>query len=488
MDTLPLEIWNCVSSFLDLKSLFNLRKCCKKGRTSAGEVIKKDNKHLFKYLRKSPIKGLYFEQIKGLYSMRQYKDETLFIKSPKGTGKTLMSILYALERWDNYKEKTLFVVTSTSFTSWLEHFTMIGLKLVKSKPEKSEYLVLHSSCRNHKNLFMNTKPENLDFPFILTTRQYVGSSGRMHNFQQKLLEYVPYISLVFTDECQRFDLLHFEDFLFSFDRVIYISADDFPQIQQKKQGRGKKTIPVQIYDRYLNLFHSTYHPVKMETLLYGINHNDLFSIITLLNSPNFKGRKVVLFTMYDAKKMSNHVKVLKVRCPKYEFFRFYNTNLGSIRKIKTCKKRAVLVASSLSSTEGTNFEFADHAVYWKFGKLVIKRAGQCYGRIYRRNNPNPVVKNYVFYQENEPLSYIRTRLNVIYATDLRLEIERKSDQQITRIFKKLVSEGIDTYNLPDPEFVTIYGQNCSHETFLPYKEDDYTLPIFQVLRYMNFGY
>jgi len=440
------------------------------------------------------VKSLYKEQIKGLIALNIYPKQNLFIQSPLGTGKTLLALMHAEDCWRREGIRTIIVATPKCFTSWMDHLKLCNYNLVKCRPEKSDVLVFHSKCKKHRDLIMNSSNEDLEklpYYIILTTTYYIGRSYKARAAKDRFNSLNGIYTQVICDESH---LLKWDagSLLHTFGRRIYLSASPM-----KKRIRLSRSSYINMYDKAINLEptitntlkrdHLSGTPVEMAYTFLPSSGSDLDLIIDLLNN-DFKGRKVVLFTHWNPREISTSMGILRTRVTNFRFVRFHNTSEASLSKFRIRDEKCVLVTTILSASEGTNFEIADSAIYIDFGNLRIERARQCFGRVKRRNNPNPVVQNYLLYEKGSPVSYIRTQLNLYHALDMKLRIERKGDGCLYRIHKFLEKKGVDIYTLPKPEFVTIFGLNASKHSFLPFKEEDYTFPIFQVMQYMNIGY
>jgi hypothetical protein len=210
-------------------------------------------------------------------------------------------------------------------------------------------------------------------------------------------------------------------------------------------------------------------------------------ILDLLRHPPQPMRKVVLFTHWNPQTLASHLKLFKDRMPSWQWYRFYNTSLASLEKWRNSTEPSVLITTILSATEGTNFEAADTGIYLDYGSLMEDRARQCFGRIRRRTNPNPIVHNYLLYNREDITDYIRTRLNVYYATLLHATFMRKKDAQLSATATLLAKEGVEVLGLNEAEFLTLFALNQG-QTPLPYKETDYSLPIFKLLQWSNVGW
>lgn len=494
LDIFPTETIEKMLDHVRVDDWFLFGKTCKRARAIVGHYIrgKIKSKHLpnFGKRRKNTktLTGLYEEQIKGLMTLRDYSSQNLFLQSPMGTGKTLLAIMHAVESWKRDGTRTIILATTKCFTSWLEHFKLCGLDVVKSNPSKSDALVLHATCKNHRSLVLETEREafkTLPYYIILTTPAYISRSKRV--FLDKMKDLSGVYTQVIADEAHLLKPEYYLDFLKHFDKCIYLSATPFCSKVNVRYGRGVPIVSEHMYNKHVNLECHVDHPVEMVYELIAEPTTGLAQIIGLLNRSDFEGNKVVLFTNWCSSRMGGLVKVLEGKSPQFRFVRFYNTSLGSLDKFRKPDEKCVLVTTILSATEGTNFEVADSAIYVNFGSLVIERARQCFGRVRRRNNPNPVVKNYIFYDSGSPLSYTRTKLNLYHALDLSLHVERKKNAQIGVILKVMAKYGIDVYTLPKPELITIFCNNTSEKSFLPFKEEDYSLPLFQVMQLMNVG-
>lgn len=73
-----------------------------------------------------------------------------------------------------------------------------------------------------------------------------------------------------------------------------------------------------------------------------------------------------------------------------------------------------------------------------------------------------------------------------YACDKTLDIEKKPEANMITIVNMCAKQGIDVYSLPKAEMITLFSWNLKGE-FLPYKESDYSLPVFTLLRLMTCG-
>jgi len=494
LDIFPSETIQRMLDYVRVDDWFLFGKTCSRAQAIVGHYVrgKIKTQHLPDF-NKSPkkaknLKGLYTEQIKGLMTLREFPMKNLFLQSPMGTGKTLLAIMHAVESWKRDGTRTIIIATTKCFTSWLEHFNLCGLNVVKSNPSKSDALVLHSTCKNHRNLVLETEREafkSLPYYIILTTPAYISRSKRV--FLEKMRDLSGVYTQIIADEAHLLKGQHYVDFLRGFDRRIYLSATPFCGKINIRTRRGGICTSEHMYDMHVNLECHVDHPVKMTYELIAEPATSLTQITSLLNRSDFKGKKVVLFTDWNNSRMGILVKALAEKSPQFRFVRFYNTSLGSLDKFRNPDEKCVLVTTILSATKGTNFEVADSAIYVDFGSLVIERARQCFGRVRRRNNPNPEVKNYIFYDSSSALSYTRTKINIHHALDLSLHVERKKNTQITLILKVLANLGIDIYTLPKPELITIFCNNTSEKSFLPFKEEEYTLPLFQVMQLMNVG-
>ena len=423
----------------------------------------------------SGVKTLYKEQVKAFLALKIYPEEDLFIRSPLGSGKTLMALMCAEESWNRCGTRTLIVVTPKCFTSWMDHLKMCNYKLVKCRPEKSDVLVCHSSSKNHRELIMRTTNEVLiEMPFyiLLTTTHYIGGSNRARDYQRRLSQLSSVYTQIIADESHLINH-ETESFFAGFERRVYLSASPMNSTMYSRcidlVDKRDKSNGSRVEMQY------TFVPSTGRT---GPLLRDLLTNV-------IRGNKVVLFTHWNPTGMKTGMTWLKLNVPGYRFIRFYNTSESSLAKFRASKEKSVLVTTILSASEGTNFEVADSAIYMDFGILIPERARQCFGRIRRRNNPNPVVQNYLIYDISDIRSYINTRFNLYHALDLRLEMSKKGGKTLTKICRSLSKQGISVQDLPKPEFVTIFGTNRSDTEVLPFKEEEYTLPFYQIMQCMN---
>lgn len=494
---IPYEIVWLILSFCRTDDWFSMGKTSWWGRNVVTDFMRnaiktKHYPHLQEKSGKRRIKGLYSEQIKGLVSLKNHPDSNIFLRSPMGSGKTLMAILHAFECWKERGIRTIIVATPKCFTSWLEHLKLTGLKLVKSKPEKSDFLVYHSTAKPHQNFIHQTCYEDLKksryFILLTTSRQIerFGTTGA------RLLGGA--FGQVVLDEAHLLKPRHFERFLQFSPRNIFLSADAFHQTMRIVTVHATDEF-IDTYDVSLNLECEFEHPVKMHCTLVESPQTggfdrivyDVRTITQILNSPDFTGKKVVLFTQWGTNSMRKGIKALTEDVPGYTFVKFYNTSLASREKFKKID-RCVLVTTVHSATEGTNFEMADSAIYTNFATgISIPKAKQCFARIRRRNNTNSVIHNYILYNPRFRVSLIRSRVNMAYAlSDLELELVNKTRDEIDHIGREMVKDGICIHDIPDPELLTIFTRNLGNNP-LPFKEKDYTYPLMDIIRYMNIG-
>ena len=454
------------------------------------------------------ITGLYSEQIKGLMTLDKYPEDNLFLQSPMGTGKTLLALLHAIRSWKEHRIRTVIVATTKCFTSWWTHLTMCGLGVIKARPEKSDVLVLHSTCPAHRKFLMDTEIEafkTLPYYLILTTSTYL-RRGRYTLTKLRALNGI--YTQTIADEAHLLNPTTYVDFFSTFERNTYLSATYFPGKVKYTPRGAHASIVKNMYTKKVELGCCVDHPVKMEySLIPNAGSSSVRNqLIEMLSSEAFQThQKVVLFTNWNPQRMRSHFEAMKSHfeameeesssedpmekesSPQFTFLKFNNANTRALNLFREHGKRCVLVTTILSASEGTNFEVADAAIYMSFGEREIKRARQCFGRVRRRNNPNAIVHNYVLYNDSSNVQYVRTLLNVYYAVDLNLNIERKSAALIMATAAMCSKKGIDIRALPKPEFITLFSFNNKRDEFLPFKEEEYTLPLFQIMQLMNLG-
>ena len=431
---------------------------------------------------------LYSEQIKGLLTLEQYPEENLFLKSPMGTGKTLLILLHAIRMWREHRVRTIIVATTKCFTTWWTHLSICGLNVVKSKPQNSDVLVIHNTCQAHRIYLLNTEVEafkTLPYYIILTTSTYLKRPYMLNKLRALNGVYTQTIA----DEAHLLEAnpRYYMHFFSQFERSIYLSATDFEGTLKCTPRGATRKVTKLMYTKKVTLGCCVDHPVKMEYSLIPAMRCVELQLTQMFTNRTFKHKKVILFTNWNPQHMRSHFKAISESIPQFAFLKFNNTNTRALEKFREHGKRCVLVTTILSASEGTNFEVADAAVYMNFGDREIRRARQCFGRVRRRNNPNPVVQNYILYNAGSTIQYVRTLLNVYYAVDLDLTIEKKPGSQILATAKMCTKMGIDVKTLPKPEFVTLFSINRKATEFLPFKEEEYTLPLFQMMQLMNLG-
>lgn len=493
LNILPSEIFWIILNFCKPDDWFMMSKTCWKARNIITGFI--SSKIRIRNIQQLNIKslgkifrGLYSEQIKGLLALRENPESSIFLKSPMGTGKTLLAILHAFESWKEKGIRTIIVCTPKCITSWLEHLKLVGLKLVKSRPEKSDMLVIHSSTKQHRDFFLSNDPDKdiskSPYFIILTTTSYANRNKR--HFSNKFLSLTDTFQQIIVDEAHLLDSYILERFFLVFPRRIFLSADKFPGIYTV-YNRDSDYYKRCIYDIRVNLECETKNPIEMKCILKPVIISYLHECIAeLLNSSEFKGRKVVLFTQYNHRDLASFMRYLRLNVSKYTFVKFNNSNLASLNKFKKLDN-CVLVTTLHTATEGTNFEIADSVIYLNFATgISISKARQCFSRVRRRNNPNKVIYNYIFYPVDDRLKLVRSKINIMAALDKSLNIDNKTNSYIERVSKIMEKDGIDLFTLHKPELITIFTHNISGKP-LPFTEKDYTLGLMDIIRYMNNG-
>jgi hypothetical protein len=425
---------------------------------------------------------LFGEQLKGLLTLERDRDRNLFLQAPMGQGKTLLAIMWAVREWKERGYRTMIVIPPKTLTSWRDEFKKRGFKIIGTRPQESDILVCHSKCRQHK-IFIESTPAaeftTLKQFILLTTTSYI-SRGRNH--VQALYDIRDIYDHIIIDEAHQLNTHHYLEFLRPCKHLLYLSAC---MLEPTFTLHGET---YRIYDRHVNLECEFDHHVEMRWQMIPVDltaSNLVGNIISFLRSTNSL-RKLVLFTDWNPANLATCVKFFRERVPDWEWFRFYNTSLASLEKWRREDRRSILVTSILSATEGTNFEMADGAIYLNFGGLVVERARQCFGRIRRRTNPNSVVYNYLFYDAKNSVDYLRTRLNAYYATNLSLKFMRKKNHHLRFLYDLMSSEGIHIDSLTEADMITIFGL-LGGDSF-PYSPADFSLPVFDVLRYANVGW
>jgi len=459
-----------------IEDILNFGRTCRRIRSNVLYFLRGKEGAIYMASRyaKSKVNALYKEQMKGLLALKAHPEQNIFIRALFSSGKTLLALMHAEESWKMHGIRTMIVATPKCFTSWIDHIRMLDYKLVKSRPEKSDVIVFHSSCKGHRDFILsssNRKLESTPHYIFLTTTYYMGGSHSSRSATTRLVNLHHLCKQIIVDESHLLkDRIgaHID----SFERKIYLSASPMDHLRDFK-----------ILDLVNKNKKSNGSSVKMKYSFVSSKGSGVDLIKDLLTK-EITGRKIVLFTHWDTLKMKQGMAWLKSNVPGYRFVRFYNTSEFSLSRFRKSKERCVLVTTIFSASEGTNFEMADTAVYMDFGRLVPQRARQCFGRIRRRNNQNPVVYNYLVYDTNNPVSYINTRLNLHNALDLRLELSKKKGSTVNKIYRMMAKDGIRIRDLPKPDFVTIFGDNNGNRP-LPFKEEDYTLPLFQMIGYMN---
>jgi len=349
--------------------------------------------------KRNEVKTLYKEQMKGLMALKIYPERNLFIRAPLGSGKTLLALMHAEESWKQHGIRTMIVATPKCFTSWMDHLRMCNYKIVKSRPEKSDVIVFHSSSKGHREYILssnNRELESTPYYILLTTTYYMGGSYRARSVTNRLVDLSYLYKQIIVDESHLLND-HTSHYINRFERKIYLSASPMGPLRDFK-----------VVDLVDKKNQSNGSPVRMDYTLIPSTGLDTGLIQDLLTN-KITGDKIVLFTHWNPSEMKQGVAWLKTNIPDYIFVRFYNTSEFSLSRFRKMEGRCVLVTTILSACEGTNFEMADTAIYMDFGFLHPQRARQCFGRIRRRNNLNPVVQNYLVYDKEDVVSYINTR-------------------------------------------------------------------------------
>lgn len=483
----PFEIVWIILQFCRIEDWFAFGKTCKRLHLVVKDFLRSGilNSSYQNILKKSDgkFKRLYGEQIRGLIALKHNLRSSVFIRSPMGSGKTMMALLHAFDSWEQRGVRTMILATSKCIGSWEEHLKCMGMKVVKCRPEQSDYILFHSSSPKHRTFVtpdtMLTSPH-----FILLTTRYYIKSFRYQNLRKLLREQI--FEQIVVDEAHLMDKYEW-NIVNKANRRILLSADAMPcKIEELSESN-----PDLYYEKEFNLSSNFEHKVEMRIeFLPRRRDGELDALIDLLRLPDFKGRKVILFTQWNAEVMKRCIASLTVSVPEYKFFKFNNANLAAKTKFTQVKK-GVLVTTIHTATEGTNFEMADTAIYTYFGSgISLGKARQCFARVRRRNNPNPVVMNYAFYVRENSVNILRTRTNVAYAlaNTIDMVLENKTKSSIKSIAKKMIEDGIDILSIPDPELLTIFTSNHDPKVkSLPFSEEDYSFPLMDIIRYMHFS-
>jgi hypothetical protein len=493
---LPIEIGHQILNKVSLKDMCTFQRVSK-----ATEKQVKTHLDLlrpsFTFPKASKITELYAEQSLAL-SILQKTQENLFIYSPMGSGKTLMGLVHATSLWETQKKLTLIVVTAKCLGSWLTHIKLCGWNLVKNSPLDSDVLVYHSSCKKHKDYLEKTftrdtlvVPEDWKYGIVITTPFYIKcSENPLAGVLKKMHQLGLYQQTIF-DEAH---LLKKNQYLkrrcYKIGRVIYLSATDFPAITIAEYDERGIGIVAEHHDYALklnlkNLVRLTTKEeegerpsfsnvpemdvVLRETTFEKINSKDLSPIealeeIGLILKEEFETcKRIILFVNWNPKVFKKRMDILEdiEACKDFEFLRFYSNNTSALDKMRCNKssKKMVLLVSMLSATEGVNLEMADGALYLDFGVLVPVRTKQCFGRIRRRNNPHPTIKNVLLYSTNRVQDYVRTKLNGYIGQILKfneVHAHYKSEATINTLRDLLIEHDINIKTLSYADLCSLF--------------------------------
>lgn len=477
-----------IFSFLSLKDIQSFMYTGITGLSMAKYHFKMLLQPMKASVEDAKVKSLYMEQIHALICMNKLKSN-LFIKSPMGSGKTLMGLIQAIHHYKETGKSTLIIATTKCLSSWLKHVKMCGLKLIKSNAERSDVLLVHASAKDHRDYLMNFDKNIYSVwkhPIIITTQYY--ASNRSYPVKIVKLENKNILDQIIIDEAHLFnnEQHHLQNsstgLLKSHVRRIFLSASHVAQRDYRY--------------RYLNQsFHSRNYDIMFDLSMLKnkkstiptldiseipINSlptddefmDEIFSMLTT----HFKDKKRIAFVgNWNPNFLKTMFNSFKNITSEYKFYRLSNTNnrvLDIMRKQND--QKYVMFVPIMSATEGVNMEMIDSLLLVDFGCATPKRGRQCLGRFRRRNNINDTIHCVFAFFEKYKVSYIRMKMNIFIASNLELnedEIRYKSKNTIEKTALELQILGYNIYDLTLIDLFLLFGSYNNKEFIFTHLSD-----------------
>jgi hypothetical protein len=533
----PQEIMHeLIFSKLSFDDLWNMRQADK----NTNKLI---SYHLNKLMpsfhlpKESNIKAFFKEQMKALILMQKMKDENLFIRSPMGSGKTLMGLIQAHVEWEKTGKITLIVATSKCLSSWLQHVKLCGWKLVKSKPLESDILVCHSSCKNHiKFLKENVKdirvktlldektqkprfqpdkdsvspldeknviPSDWKYGIIITTPYYLKYWTNPVLKSLNSLSACNKISQVIVDEAHTLSVSNAHRVAL-LGRNIFLSASEIENytletFTNELSDLNLNVVKHSLYDEKIDLgyvatlskaetlnidipkCYNVFHELKTNfTKEDPIKLEVLDELIQTIESNFTEEKRIICFVNWNPKYMSNRKKYLQTNSEEFTFLLFKNTNNSALNAMrKKDEERRVLIVPMLSATEGVNLEMGDGVIYANCAHdLTPIRAKQCSGRVKRRNNPNKEIKNVYAFYPYEKYVEVKTRINAHIAVNDKLQEEcivYKSQNLMNWIVDKLTSHKIRVDEMTMADLFCFFVYHHEQTILSNFKAEDFKI-------------
>jgi superfamily II DNA or RNA helicase len=415
--------------------------------------------------------------IKKLKQIRKVKNKCNHQKyivkynSPMGTGKTATTLYMALMS----NKHTLIVIPPKTLGTWLGETKKFNL--YDTNPEKSNVLFYHASTnkRHHQQVekSLNSGTETSQKIIIITfakfykyTNQYQKNINKEYNIivdEAHLMVHYPLFGYYANTNKYRELLLVSASPITRINKINsqYIELK-CPRIHINKDIIGNRINVDNVGGKYAKLSYKyLWSDIEyfQEGTYYG-NYNyikDYPNFSKLLDLPNIRNyKKIILFSSTPIQRIRQFVKKYKNNLEDYYLIAFNNqakTHLDTFRK----KEKCIVLCNYLNSIEGVNFSEADCAIYLDFNYNTPEKSKQALGRVERKNNLHSNIDIY-FVNRNLSLSYIRCRLNQIYAFNTQIKgMDKKREQTMTKIRSILKEKKYKLTDLTDDEMLLLFS-------------------------------
>lgn len=474
----PYEILSHIFSYSGRKSVSNVALTC----NLFADVIRHNILHILGLVNKLKVfKNLsnfvpHPEQVKMLYYLKISDKEWNFIQSPMGSGKTAIMLTSALQT------KTVILINTRIYTSWIKELENFGLKTSQKSIEESDVLLVHTKFPNHRGHFLRDvasfRQPKLDYlddikqKVVITTRHYLRSYP---NYFRKWIGKEE--NKIIMDEAHLVKARDFKRFSMArniYTRFFFFSATslDFIRSPVETTFRGKIGV----------MSKEDYPKIRYTRKDLSLTDNSLSSFLKSKELQPYN--HIVVFSVSKLQNLRAWKKTIEEKTGR-TFIVFSNTAPTTLTRWEK-NENAVLMCSYSTASEGTNFTHTDCAIFFDFGKISLDKARQSIGRIRRKNNIHRKIKVY-FCEENDVYNYrvlnIRGRLNSYYALNLSLPLfYKKSEDSIGKLYTQLCEDGYDPKKLTHEEIRLIFGYGMQ-SNYIEFKEIK-TIPFDKLLGYV----
>lgn len=406
-----------------------------------------------------------------------YNPYNIIFKSPLGTGKTAVSLYFAIKS----PLQTLILVTTRILTTWLEELKKFNL--FDPDPIKSKVLFIHGEvCQKHRKFAL--KQNKFTNKLIITTTNTFYTSLKVPSFNSYSIfgKMDKNINLM-IDEAHLFHdygikNLPDKNFNINICERFYISASPLKNICDRTKKKKIETYEVRcrnfnldtkaIMDRVTigNKIGGKYAKINFKEIdEYKYKNTStsariLLIVSKLLNDINYK--KIVVFSnlsKYYLDIISTNITKNKTDFNYYKSISFNNKAITHLEKFRK-EDKIILLCNYKTSTEGINFSEADCAIYFEFEQNSPEKARQAVGRIKRKNNTNPDIDVYFSLNKKDNVIKMRNRLNQIYAKNFNFRnIEKKKNITMHLLIEDLKSNNYDLDKLTETEIIFLFGYN-----------------------------